>query len=509
MYKAILMTLFISANLLLLVGISKTLDYLNTGADRSNILHLERAIKSSYEPETNWINTDNPGRELNPQLLENIRLDYLSAWQIKNQSLENNTTKGLKDYFTENPRKVIEQNIAFNKNNQISVKSTTLEHNIEIKLFSEDGQQVAFTDKNVISFEKYYKNNQLVQTLKDTVTYQVLMLLEDGFWRIRHLEKRPKEVKNNKPTEKRGIYTISGKNILKNGKNFTIKGINYYPQKSAWDTFGESFNLTVIDKDFALISDAGLNTIRVFVQYEDFGKNEVKPEKLTKLNTLLDTAQKYDLSCIVTLFDFYGDYSISQWTINHRHAEKIVKSCANHPAILAWDIKNEPNLDFESRGKQRVMDWLTETATVVRKNAPNHLITIGWSNPESAHLLSDSVDFISYHYYKDIDQFVATNKALNKAIDKPIVLQEFGVSSYRGIWNWLGYGEKGQAEFHKKMQDHFRKNNLAFISWTLYDFTTIPDAVVGKWPWQKSKQTSFGFVDKNGKKKAAFDAISY
>ena len=34
----------------------------------------------------------------------------------------------------------------------------------------------------------------------------------------------------------------------------------------------------------------GLNTIRVFIQYEDFGKNRVDDKKLTLLKTLLDKA---------------------------------------------------------------------------------------------------------------------------------------------------------------------------------------------------------------------------
>jgi endo-1,4-beta-mannosidase len=49
-------------------------------------------------------------------------------------------------------------------------------------------------------------------------------------------------------------------------------------------------------------------------------------------------------------------------------------------AILAWDLKNEPNLDFENRDKSNVLSWLEHMITVVKENAPNHLVTIGWSN---------------------------------------------------------------------------------------------------------------------------------
>ncbi|GAW89159.1 glycosyl hydrolase family 5 [Flavobacterium psychrophilum] len=52
------------------------------------------------------------------------------------------------------------------------------------------------------------------------------------------------------------------------------------------------------------------------------------------------------------MFDFYSDYTLESWTLTSRHAEKIVSEFKKHKAVLAWDIKNEPNLDFENRNKK-------------------------------------------------------------------------------------------------------------------------------------------------------------
>ena len=97
---------------------------------------------------------------------------------------------------------------------------------------------------------------------------------------------------------------------------------------------------------------------------------------------------------------------------------------------------------------------------------------------------------------------------ISKIVNKPIVLGEYGLSSYRGIWNPLGNSEQNQAEYHKKVQGVFAKNNIPFISWTLYDFTEIPKEVVGRLPWRKNVQKQFGFIDKNGRKKPSFEYIS-
>ncbi|CAM4134014.1 MULTISPECIES: glycoside hydrolase family 5 protein [Flavobacterium] len=507
-YRTILIVSFIGLNILLLLGISRILEYLNSGADRSTMLHLEKETVSTYLPKVNWISLENPAREMEKNTLNKIERDYLFAWYIKNNAFQNNDSTGIDDFYTQNTRINLKSTIVYNKQNNISIESTTLKHNPKLEFYSEDGQQIVFTDKNVIEFQKVFKNEKLIATVQDTATYKVLMLLEDGFWRVRHLLKMDKEDFDSIPKKSKGIYSVSGKKIMKDSVDFLVKGINYYPKNSAWDTFGVKFNTDTISKDFDIIKSANLNTIRVFLQYEDFGKADVSIEKLEKLEILLDLAEKKELAVIVTLFDFYGDYSLNSWTLTHRHAEKIVSHFKDHKAILAWDIKNEPNLDFESRGKENVINWLSQTINVVKENDPNHLITIGWSNSESAMNLEDEIDFVSYHFYNPIEQFQQEFTALDKATEKPVVLQEFGLESYKGFWNWFGNNVNDQANYHKKMQDTFKKNNLAFVSWTLYDFPNVPNAVVGRWPWQKQKQKKFGFIDVNGKPKEAFKYIS-
>ena len=82
------------------------------------------------------------------------------------------------------------------------------------------------------------------------------------------------------------------------------------------------------------------------------------------------------------------------------------------------------------------------------------------------------------------------------------------MSSYDGIWNPTGHSEKDQADYHQKIQDVFSENKIQFMSWTLYDFKEIPKEVVGGLPWRQNAQKHFGFIDKNGAKKASYKYIS-
>lgn len=480
----------------IIYGISAVYSYLNTGADRSKMLHTEIRKIDQYLPKINWSALHNEGRPMDLQTLNNIENDYLDALYIKCLALKKNTINGIDDYYTENARKNIYGIVEINEKEKVTIESTTLAHNLTLDFFSEDGQFVAITDKDAIEYKRVYKKNKLVLEVKEQSTYKIILLLEDGFWRIRHLVKISSHDYENKKS------SISPKNLA-------ISGINYYPQATPWNMFGELFDLEIIAEDFKIIKNAGLNSIRIFVPYTSFGKAKVDTKKLEQLVKVMDLAEVFNLKVMVTLFDFYGDYSVLDWTLNQRHAETIIGTLKNHKALFAWDIKNEPNLDFKSRGKENVLAWLENMIDLVKSVDPKTPVTVGWSNAKSATLLKDHIDFITFHYYKNINKLETTYNTLKTNVgNKPIVITEFGISSYHGIWNPFGTTEEGQAKYYKKAQELFLKHEIMAMSWTLYDFTEIPKEVVGRLPWRKNTQKRFGFLDKNGAKKVSFKYIA-
>ncbi|WP_411029948.1 glycoside hydrolase family 2 TIM barrel-domain containing protein [Spongiimicrobium sp. 3-5] len=496
-YRAILILSFLAINALILFGISAVFSYLNTGADRSSMLHLEEVMDEVYVPKVAWNIDDYEGRPMEQHTLHEIEKDYRNAWYVRNMAFRYNDPKGISDYYTDSAQVKLKRSLTLNQSNETTIKGTTIEHNPELKFYSQDGTMVTFTDRDVISYQEVLANGQVILSLKDTTSYRVMMLLEDGFWRIRHLV----EIQKQKQSHKK----VTKQNNQKPKTVSAIKGINYYPKDSPWDMFGVHFDATTIDMDFKLMSEMGLNTIRIFIQYEDFGKAKVLPEKLNKLRTVLDLATQNQLKVVITLFDFYGNYSISDWTLTHRHAEAIVSTFKNHDAILAWDIKNEPDLDFESRGKHKVLAWLNQMVANIRVWDQNHAITIGWSNPEVANLLAKQLDFVSFHYYEDVGDFKEAYSLLQqKAPDKPLMLQEYGKSSYSGFWNLFKGSKDTQALYYKEMQALLKAENVPYLSWTLYDFNKIPASVVGTLPWRKQPQAYYGIVDEAGNKKPAY-----
>jgi hypothetical protein len=494
--RGILILSYILITALVIFGISTIFSYLNTGADRSTMLHIEIKKADQYLPKINWAPLNNEGRIMNTQTLNAIENDYLNAWYVKHIAYKNNIKQGINDYYTENARKNIFNTIDLNLEENISIVSTTLEHNPTVEFFSEDGQLVVITDNDVIEYKRVIQNEACILECTEKTTYKITLLLEDGFWRIRHLTKQK-------------IEDYKTQFIASVNKNIKIKGINYYPQATPWNMYGEQYKPEIILKDFKIIKDAGLNAIRIFVPYEAFGKANVNFKNIDQLKKTLDIANENNLKVMVTLFDFYGDYSVLNWTINQRHAETIVSQLKNHPALLAWDIKNEPNLDFNNRGESLITAWLSHMIDLVKSIDKDHPVTIGWSNVESASILKDKIDFVSFHYYEELEDLEEKYKTLTSRIpDKPIVITEFGLSSYKGFWNPFGNSEQDQADYYQQAQSIFTKNNMGFMAWTLYDFTEIPKEVVGRLPWRKRAQEHFGFINQNGETKPAFKYIS-
>jgi len=478
-------------------GVGKVLVFLSKGGNRADLLNIPPELPSEYTPKVIWLNDDtDTGRPMESFNRNIIAKDYVRALYQRNLSLLTAKPDGIKEYFTLDARPKIFAQINLVSSSETIIERAEINHNLKLHFYSADGQLVSFTDRFVESRERVKnKEGRLLASKVEYADFNTLMQLDDGYWRIKHLVRMPP---NTIPDTLIADSTNRKAFFLEKLKS--IKGINYYPRDTPWKDFWITYNSVTTQKDFKLIKKLGFNTIRIFVNFEQFGKGNVVPEMIQRLENVLNTATANNLSVIVTLFDFNSNYSLLNFPASDRQLETLLTTFKNHPALLAWDLKNEADLDFFYQNREEVKEWLKFIIKKAKKYDSIHPITVGWAYPENADYLADEFDFVSFHYYKEATKLGEAIDSLRiKVINKPLVLSEFGLSSYRSKVFPYNQTETQQAEYFRDIQEVLKqKGNIPSIYWTLYDFTSVSSDIAGWRPWQRNNQKYFGIIGADG-----------
>ena len=164
---------------------------------------------------------------------------------------------------------------------------------------------------------------------------------------------------------------------------------------------------------------AGANTLRVFT---------VPPV------WLLDLAAEAGLKVLVGLPWTQHVAFLDSETIKTEIRASItagVRACARHRAVFAYLVGNEIPPDMiRWHGADAVREFLRELVALVRMEHPGALVSYA-NFPSSEYLNIDFTDFVCFNVYLHDEgafrRYIA--RLHNLAVDKPLVLTEFGVDS--------------------------------------------------------------------------------
>ena len=508
-----------------LVGLGVIITRTQSGADPATALNVIPVAPPDLEERLVWL-PDRPlsaqQREMEDNTRELITGAYLRAWAQWGISLEIGQPYGLETYFSGPALRGVTRNITTTVANGITIRQSNLHHELELHYYADDGSVVAFTDMNLHLLQQFVPRNQQTTNRNDYVVlesnhrYDIVMLLEDGNWRIyqwlRLGDAQPAFDGPWQVTEERSFTgsspgsTIAGLQdgeLTIAGEPYTIAGINYYPQAAPWTKFWPRYDPQQTTVDLEQVRTLGLNTVRIFLSYTDFGGSNVLPERRAQLADFLDRAERAGLKVIVTLFDHHTDHHPATWAADARHLATLIPHFANNPTILAWDIKNEPDRDYGYNGQPLVDTWLRFVARHVRWHDSHHLITIGWSTPEAAGALTDVVDFVAFHYFGQPAEYLERVYTLQQQVgEKPLLLEEFTFSTWNSPF-FPGHTEQEQANYYAAMLNHHQTlGSLGYLVWTLYDFDEVPLAEF-RYPWQRGAQANMGLIRRDGLLKPA------
>lgn len=490
----LLLAVFLMAvSLLAVAQIGRLLAAFQEGADPASALNIEPNKPLDWPIDLTWRADSNPsGRDLEPLVREQIEAAYIRAWLQWHFSYTRGDPFGLGTYFTGPALEAIEASVTTAAAQGLTLDQVDTRHELELTFYSADGSVAALTDHHAqVMRIATDAEGEVIFSAETNATYDIVMLLDDGRWRIRHWLR---------------TSDVSSPQTVAPPLPQPLVGINYYPQDTPWDLFWTAYDRDIIADDFERMADLGLNSVRIFIPFEQFGGPEVDPALMRNVLALLDQAERDNIGVVVTLFDFYTDYALLRWNHADRHLETIVKSLRQHPALLAWDVKNEPDRDYNAHGRHNVDAWLAHAIGQIRRYDDQTPITIGWSLPEVAATLANEVDFVSFHYYAPAEQFVDSYATLRAEVgeNRPIMLTEFGLPTWNSYLFPNGHSTAEQAVYYADMRRAFDQTDLGgYMAWTLYDFPTVPSNVAGAFPWQTGPQRHLGLVNMDGTDKPA------
>ena len=276
---------------------------------------------------------------------------------------------------------------------------------------------------------------------------------------------------------------VHGKFFFAGDTKHFVRGVTYGPFAEA--SHGGQFpECDTVERDFALMAGAGVNTLRVFT---------VPPV------WLLDLADAAGLKVLVGLPWTQHVAFLDSAAIKNQIRAAItegVQSCLRHPAIFAYLIGNEIPPDMiRWHGADAVRAFLKELVGLVRREHPGALVSYA-NFPSTEYLTVDFTDFLCFNVYLHEEGAFRRyiGRLHNLAVDKPLVLTEFGIDSMRN----------GADEQAKILSWQVRAAFAAGVAGT-FVFAWTDEWFTGG---HLIEDWAFGLVDRDRRPKPAFHEVA-
>ena len=309
--------------------------------------------------------------------------------------------------------------------------------------------------------------------------------------------------------------------FLKDGK--LMLGINYWASENAINMWSE-WNPDVIEKDFQLIKNAGLDYLRVFPLWSVFqplceinnhdgvldyrfgedsrpeteaGRAGVSEDACLNFEEMCRIADKYDLKLITGHMSgrFFAppafstknpitDYTAIKWEI--RFVKYFVSRFKDKKCIVGWDLGNEVSVFADKYLVDSAYLWCTAITNTVKTCDPDRPVITGVAevplvkdefNIRDIGEIIDIHTVHSYNIFDDTDPIISMRSIFRTAHDcqlysdvgkVPTFVQEIGSIGYTNC------SEKTEAEFYRALLfSSLAHNSLGVMWWCAFDQGTM------------------------------------
>lgn len=286
---------------------------------------------------------------------------------------------------------------------------------------------------------------------------------------------------------------------------------------------------SAFDRAFAQMAAAGMTAVRI-----DLLWSAIEPEPgrydedhLRRLDAVLESAKRHNLWLHPTFF-IGGEVGDAFWDVPWRdgrqphrdpemlrlqaeHAAMLARRWKGDPAIIAWDLTDEPPFWlFPDTTDDDARSWTRALVEALRAEDPEHLITIGTSGQEvgwgpfRADVVADQLDFGCVHPYPIYQSEIypdgllsprmthagAFETALAGGAGKPVMVHEYGASSTQ-------FEPEAIAAYDRLLSySSLGRGAIGYFAWC---WTDAEPAAYRRVPYlRQPHETQFGVTDWRG-----------
>ena len=258
----------------------------------------------------------------------------------------------------------------------------------------------------------------------------------------------------------------------------------------------------VVRQELAVLAGHGCNVTRSFCFWPDFvpEPEHLDPSVLERFGDFLDAHSEAGLGTIPTFIvghmsgqnwdpawragrDLYRDV----WLVSQQawFAAEIARRFGAHPSIVGWLVSNEMPHYGGAGTTEEVTAWARILVQAIRSSGATQPVSLGdgvWGvevsgrdNGYSLRALAPIVDFIGPHVYTMQDDQVrqiltaAFVCELSRSFGKPVILEEFGVSSD------FASGENAAGYYRQVLYTTLLAGCRGWIAWNNCDYDELRD----------------------------------
>ena len=309
-------------------------------------------------------------------------------------------------------------------------------------------------------------------------------------------------------------------------------GVNFWSRAGGPRMWTERYSPEVVREELDVLAAHGCNVTRSFCYWPDFmpAPERLEDAALERFADFLAAHRERDMTTIPTFIvghmsgqnwdpawrgerDLYRDV----WLVGQQawFVEQVARRFTSDPAVSGWLLTNEMPIYGGPAPAEDVTAWARLLLGALRASGAGQPASIGdgaWGIEASGHdngfslrRLAPLVDFLGPHVYPMSDDPVRQHSAaalaclLSAAFDRPVVLEEFGVSSD------FASDENAAHYYRQVLHSTLLAGAEGWIAWNNCDF----DDLAGQDPYRHHPfELHFGLTDGTGAPKPALGELA-